>query len=222
MLSSRLQSLLADREGTFALIRRLLPEHAAGRWKRYALAFALMAVTSACTVIPAYLVKEFVNETNIRGNFHFIVVLGLAAMVLYMLKGASTYGHTVVLARINSRVIADIQQRTFDKLLNQGLGYFADLVGIAVVVVEWEPVVHEAAILPEGGLCGREPARECEYGVLLLALELVLGDGALGVGEIVQLGVDLEQRLVGRIRLHRRRHRQRFNRKARRQQRTFR
>jgi ATP-binding cassette, subfamily B, bacterial MsbA len=126
MLSSRLQSLLADREGTFALIRRLLLEHAAGRWKRYALAFALMAVTSASTVIPAYLVKYFVNETNNRGSFLAIVVLGLAAMVLYMLKGASTYGHTVVLARINSRIIADIQQKTFDKLLNQSLGYFAD------------------------------------------------------------------------------------------------
>ncbi|HML11994.1 MAG TPA: ABC transporter ATP-binding protein [Xanthobacteraceae bacterium] len=126
MLSSRLQSLLADPDGTPALIRRLLSEHAAGRWRRYALAFALMAVTAACTVIPAYLIKFFVNETNARQNFIGIVALGLATMVLYMLKGASTYGHMVVLARINSRIIADIQQKTFDKLLNQSLGYFAD------------------------------------------------------------------------------------------------
>jgi subfamily B ATP-binding cassette protein MsbA len=126
MLSSRLRSLFADPESTLALIRRLLLEHAAGRWKRYGLAFALMAVTSACTVIPAYLIKYFVNETNIGKNFLVIVALGLSVMVLYMLKGASTYGHTVVLARINSRIVADIQQKTFDKLLNQGLGYFAD------------------------------------------------------------------------------------------------
>ncbi|HEV2957898.1 MAG TPA: ABC transporter ATP-binding protein [Xanthobacteraceae bacterium] len=126
MLSSRLRSLFADPESTLAMIRRLLLEHAAGRWKRYGLAFALMAVTSACTAIVAYLVKDFVNETYIGKNFLAIVAVGLATMVLYMLKGASTYGHTVVLARINSRIIADIQQRTFDKLLNQGLGYFAD------------------------------------------------------------------------------------------------
>ena len=126
MVSSRLRSLLADPESTLALIRRLLLEHAAGRWKRYGLAFALMAVTAACTAIPAYLIKYFVNETNIGKNFSAIVAFGLATMVLYMLKGASTYGQTVVLARINSRIIADIQQRTFDRLLNQGLGYFAD------------------------------------------------------------------------------------------------
>ena len=126
MVSSRLRSLFADPESTLALIRRLLLEHAAGRWKRYGLAFALMAVTAACTAIVAYLVKDFVNETNITKNFLAVVALGLATMVLYMLKGASTYGHTVVLARINSRIIAEIQQRTFDKLLNQGLGYFAD------------------------------------------------------------------------------------------------
>jgi ATP-binding cassette, subfamily B, bacterial MsbA len=126
MVASRLRSLFADPDGALALIRRLLLEHAAGRWKRYSLAFALMAVTAACTAILAYLIKDFVNETYIEKNFSAIVAVGLAAMVLYMLKGASTYGHTVVLARINSRIIADIQQRTFDKLLNQGLGYFAD------------------------------------------------------------------------------------------------
>lgn len=126
MLSSRLRSLLADPESTLVLIRRLLLEHAAGRWKRYGLAFALMAVTAACTAILAYLIKYFVNETNIGKNFSVIIAFGLATMVLYMLKGASTYGQTVVLARINSRIIADIQQKTFDKLLNQGLGYFAD------------------------------------------------------------------------------------------------
>jgi ATP-binding cassette, subfamily B, bacterial MsbA len=126
MLPSRLQALLADPQGALALVRRLLLEHAAGRWKRYAQAFALMAVTAACTVIPAYLIKYFVNETYISRNFPAIVALGVATMALYMIKGASTYGHTVVLARINSRIIADIQERTFDKLLNQGLGYFAD------------------------------------------------------------------------------------------------
>jgi subfamily B ATP-binding cassette protein MsbA len=125
-ISSRLGSLFADPEGALTLIRRLLLEHAAGRWKRYALAFALMAVTGPCTAITAYLMKDFVNETYLGRNFPVIVAVGLATMVLYMLKGASTYGYTVVLARINSRIIADIQQATFDKLLNQGLGYFAD------------------------------------------------------------------------------------------------
>jgi subfamily B ATP-binding cassette protein MsbA len=120
MLSSRLRSLLADPEGALALIRRLLTEHAATRWKRYAQAFVLMAVTAACTVIPAYLIKYFVNETYLAHNFPVIIALGVGTMALYMIKGASTYGHTVALARINSRIIADIQQRTFDTLLNQG------------------------------------------------------------------------------------------------------
>jgi subfamily B ATP-binding cassette protein MsbA len=126
MLPSRLRSLLPDPEGALALIRRLLSEHAATRRRRYAQAFALMAVTAACTVTLAYLIKYFVNETYLERNFTAIVALGVATMGLYMIKGASTYGHTVALARINSRIIADIQQRTFDTLLNQGLGYFAD------------------------------------------------------------------------------------------------
>jgi subfamily B ATP-binding cassette protein MsbA len=126
MLRSRLRSLLADPEGALGLIRRLLTELVAGRWKQYVRVFALMAVTAACTALAAYLVKYFVNETYIGRNFKVVVALSVAAMVLYMIKGASTYGHTRALARINSRIIADIQQRAFDALLNQGLGYFAD------------------------------------------------------------------------------------------------
>ena len=53
MHQSRLRSLFSDPESMLALIRRLLLEHAAGRWKRYGLAFALMAVTAACTAITA-------------------------------------------------------------------------------------------------------------------------------------------------------------------------
>jgi ATP-binding cassette subfamily B protein len=126
MLSSRFEKLFADPEGAFALMRRLLLEHATKRWKRYGLAFMLMAVTAACTALIAYLLKYIVNETYLGRNFFDVVGLGIAAMVLYVLKGVSTYGHTVVLARINSGIIADIQQNTFDKLLNQGLGYFSD------------------------------------------------------------------------------------------------
>ena len=102
MVSSRLRSLFADPEGTPALIRRLLLEYAAGRWKRYGLAFALMAVTAACTAIVAYLVKYFVNETNLKENFPLVVALGHGTMALYLIKGASTYGHMRVLARNNS------------------------------------------------------------------------------------------------------------------------
>jgi ATP-binding cassette subfamily B protein len=126
MLLSRFRSQLADPDSTLALVRRLLLEHAAGRWKRYAQAFALMAVTAACTGLLAYLIKYFVNETYIGRNFRAIVALGIATMVLYAIKGASTYGHTVALARINSRIVAEIQQNMFDRLLNQGLGFFAD------------------------------------------------------------------------------------------------
>jgi ATP-binding cassette subfamily B protein len=126
MHSSRLRSLFSDPDGTLTLIRRLLLEHATERWRRYGLAFALMSVTAACTALAAYLLKYIVNETYLWQNFSAVVALGIATMTLYMVKGASTYGHTVVLARINSRIIAEIQQKTFDKLLNQGLGYFAD------------------------------------------------------------------------------------------------
>ena len=53
MLKSYFQRLFADPKGTAALVRRLLLEQAAGQWRRYALAFALMAIAAASTALGA-------------------------------------------------------------------------------------------------------------------------------------------------------------------------
>ena len=53
MLKSYWQSLFADPNGTPALVRRLLMDQAAGQWRRYALAFALMGIAAASTALGA-------------------------------------------------------------------------------------------------------------------------------------------------------------------------
>src|SRR5438132_13696510 len=76
MLGSNSGSLFADAYGTPALIRRLVSEYALGQWKRYAIAFVLMAISAACTAISAYLIREFVNAAYLNRDFPAVVSLG--------------------------------------------------------------------------------------------------------------------------------------------------
>lgn len=126
MNDKSLPSIADERYGALALIRRLLTEQGLVHWRSYATAFVLMAVAAGCTALPAYLVGDFVNQAYIHHSFQMILMLGIATMIVFIVKGFATYGHMVILSRIGNRIVADNQQRLFDKLLTERISFFAD------------------------------------------------------------------------------------------------
>ena len=88
-----LPSVADERYSTLALIRRLLTEQGLVHWRSYAIAFVLMAIAAGCTALPAYFVADFVNQAYIHHSFQMIVVLGIATMIVFIVKALATYGH---------------------------------------------------------------------------------------------------------------------------------
>ncbi|MBI3436629.1 MAG: ABC transporter ATP-binding protein [Proteobacteria bacterium] len=117
--------LLADRHGTPAIVLRLLRTDAyAHRWS-YALAFVFMGAAAASTAGCAYLLGSSVNQAYVDRSLRGVVLLSIATIVLFVIKGLATYAQTVILSRISNSIVADNQRRMFDKLLTESLGYFA-------------------------------------------------------------------------------------------------
>jgi len=112
--------------GAASLIRRLLAEQGVVHWRRYAIAFALMAISAGCTALSAYLIGNVINEAYVNRSLPGILILGGVTVVLFTTKGLATYGHSVMLSQIGNRIVADNQRKVFDKLLNEGLGFFSD------------------------------------------------------------------------------------------------
>ena len=121
-----LQSWFEDPYGTPAMVRRLLTQYGLGHWRRYAVAFTLMAIVAACTALSAYLIGDIVNQAYIHRDFSAILAIGGATVLIFIIKGLATYGQAVMLSRIGNRIVAENQQRMFDKLLNESLTFFAD------------------------------------------------------------------------------------------------
>ena len=115
-----------ERYSALSLIRRLLTEQGLVHWRKYAIAFTLMAAAAGCTAFSAYLIGDVINQAYVNRSLSGIIVIGAITVVLFSMKGLATYGHSVMLSRIGNRIVADNQRAVFSKLLSEGLGFFSD------------------------------------------------------------------------------------------------
>ncbi|KIZ40898.1 MULTISPECIES: ABC transporter ATP-binding protein [Rhodopseudomonas] len=114
-----------DPYGAAQLIRRLLTEQAAVYWRRYLVAFALMAVSAAATAGSAYLLGEVINQAYVDRNLRGIMIMSVVALTVFTMKGAATYGHSVILSQIKNAILANNQRRLFDKLMSESVGFYS-------------------------------------------------------------------------------------------------
>jgi ATP-binding cassette subfamily B protein len=115
-----------DPYGAAILIRRLIMEQGAAYWRRYLLAFVLMGVSAGTTAGSAYILGEVINKAYVEKNVHGIAILSGVTVLLFMLKGASTYGHTVILSKISNAILANNQRALFVKLMSESVGFFSE------------------------------------------------------------------------------------------------
>ena len=114
-----------DPYGAAILIRRLITEQGMAYWRRYLAAFALMAVSAAMTAASAYLLGEVINQAYVDRNVRGIFMLSSVVLVIFIVKGAATYGHSVILSQISNAILANNQRRLFAKLMNENIGFFS-------------------------------------------------------------------------------------------------
>jgi ATP-binding cassette, subfamily B, bacterial MsbA len=115
-----------DPYGAAILIRRLIMEQGVTYWRRYLLAFALMGVSAGATAGSAWVLGQVINQAYVNKNVQGIVIWSLAITVLFALKGASTYGHTVILSKISNAILAHNQRALFAKLMSESVGFFSE------------------------------------------------------------------------------------------------
>jgi hypothetical protein len=115
-----------DPYGAAALVRRLIADQGLAYWPQYLKAFLLMGVSAAATACSAWLLGEVINQTYINRSVRGIVLLSIAIIVLFALKGLSTYGHTVILSKIGNSILANNQRRLFAKLMRENVGFYAE------------------------------------------------------------------------------------------------
>lgn len=115
-----------DPYGAAILIRRLITEQGATYWRRYLLAFLLMGVSAAATAGSAWILGQVINKAYVEKDVRGIAVLSGITVLIFIIKGAATYGHQVVLSKISNAILANNQRRLFAKLMSESVAFFAE------------------------------------------------------------------------------------------------
>ena len=115
-----------DPYGAAILIRRLIAEQGAAYWRRYLLAFTLMGVSAAATAGTAWILGQVINKAYVDKDVRGIALLSGVTVLIFILKGAATYGHQVILSKISNAILANNQRRLFGKLMNESVAFFSE------------------------------------------------------------------------------------------------
>ena len=115
-----------DPYGAAILIRRLVMEQGAAYWRRYLLAFVLMAVSAGATAGSAWILGQVINKAYVDKDVVGIATLSFYTVLIFMLKGAATYGHSVILSQISNAILANNQRRLFAKLMSESVAFFSE------------------------------------------------------------------------------------------------
>ncbi len=121
-----LKKITDDPYGAAILIRRLISEQGVAYWRRYLLAFVLMGISAGATALSAYVLGQVINKAYVDRDVRGIVILSGVTALLFILKGAATYGHQVILSKISNAILANNQRRLFAKLMNESVGFFSE------------------------------------------------------------------------------------------------
>jgi ATP-binding cassette, subfamily B, bacterial MsbA len=109
---------------SFALVRRLMCDFMGRHLGAIAFAFLCMGIAAGSTALRAWLMEPVLDRIFIARDGSLLFLLGGAALALALIKGLADYGQTVLMSRIGQRVITDVQNALFARLMQADLAYF--------------------------------------------------------------------------------------------------
>ena len=109
-----------------AVIRRILAENGRDYAWHYSFAAVCLVAIAATTAFTAWIMRDVINEIFYRQRGDLVLLICLAIMAAFVIRGVATYGQAVTLAKVGNNLVARYQRRLFDHLMKLGVGFFHD------------------------------------------------------------------------------------------------
>ncbi len=112
-------TMMSSRELYFRLLGHVRPY-----WRQFGAAILAMVVMAASEpAIPA-LLKPLLDGTFVDKDPIFMFWAPIGLLVLFAIRGAANFASDVAFAWVSAKVIYDLRQRLFDRILNLPTAYF--------------------------------------------------------------------------------------------------
>ena len=102
----------------------MVREHVLPYTRSLVLAIGCMVVLAATTATYAWLMEPILNEIFENKDRTMLVLLPLAVIVLFVIKGAAGYGQAVLMKYVGLRITTDMRIRLFTHLMPADLAFY--------------------------------------------------------------------------------------------------
>ncbi len=109
---------------TWAIIRRIVTDYVALHKGRVALATFFMIVSAALTAGFAVMIEPVIDDVLTAGQLNKVWFLGGVILAIFVLRGITTYQHTIIMSRVGQMIVGKIQHDMFSRFLDLDLGFF--------------------------------------------------------------------------------------------------
>lgn len=111
---------------TFLIVRRIIDNYVAAHSKNVAFATFFMVLSAALTAGFAMIIQPVIDDVLTSGDLERVWLLGGAILAIFVLRGFSTYQHTIIMNKIGQTIVGKIQSDLFSRFLDLDLKFFHD------------------------------------------------------------------------------------------------
>jgi ATP-binding cassette, subfamily B, multidrug efflux pump len=109
----------SDRYLAWMLAQFILPF-----WKQMVLIFLMLALVTALTLLPPFLIQQAVDGPISTGDVSGLIPLGVIYILTIPIIFALRYGHTIMLQTVGQDALLNLRQRLFEHTLKQDMRFF--------------------------------------------------------------------------------------------------
>jgi subfamily B ATP-binding cassette protein MsbA len=109
---------------TRKLVSRLMREYIAPYKAKLSLAFLFMVLVALATSAFPYMLKPIIDNGFANPDMSQLLWVCGAVFLAFIIRGAASYGESVVMTFVGQRIISDIQNSLFKHLMKADLAYF--------------------------------------------------------------------------------------------------
>jgi subfamily B ATP-binding cassette protein MsbA len=91
---------------------------------KFIFAVICMGVVAAATAASAYLMKPVFDKVFLNKDGDALILIAIAVIVIFFLKGAASYGQTIIMSLIGQRIVTDMRNELYRKIQLQPLSFF--------------------------------------------------------------------------------------------------
>ena len=106
------------------LVRRLISEHIQPYKGKFGIALIFMILAALATAALPYLLQPVFDDVFTTNNPKLLVFFCSAVLLSFLVKGAASYGESIIMTYVGQKIISDIQNRLFAHLMRSDLSFF--------------------------------------------------------------------------------------------------